>query len=75
MTRGVFGISRNPMYLGMTLALGGIAVLLRSASPWLAVFVFALLLQTVFITREERMLQEKFGDKFLEYCKSVRPWI
>ena len=63
------------MYLGMTLILLGIAVLLGSASPFAVVPVIAVLFDRVFIVPEERMLEETFGDHFREYRGRVRRWI
>lgn len=74
-TSGVFRISRHPMYLGMVLILIGVAVLMRSLTPFLVIPVFALLMELVFIKIEERMLQEKFGKAWLEYKQKVRRWI
>jgi len=73
-TDGVFRLTRNPMYLGMVLILLGIALLLGSTSPLLAVVVLAVLLDRVFITEEERMLEEVFGDAFRSYKARVRRW-
>ena len=74
-TDGIFSITRNPMYLGMTLILLGIAALLGSATPLVVVIVFLVLFDRVFITPEEIMLEETFGDDFRRYRKRVRKWI
>ena len=74
-TRGVFNISRNPMYLGMTLILLGIAALLGSVTPFVVVPVFTALLDRIFIVEEEQMLQATFGDRFRQYRHKVRRWI
>jgi protein-S-isoprenylcysteine O-methyltransferase Ste14 len=74
-TSGVFALTRNPMYLGLTLSLLGIVILLGSVTPILPVIVFPILLDRLFIPQEERMLEEAFGDRFLEYRSRVRRWI
>jgi protein-S-isoprenylcysteine O-methyltransferase Ste14 len=66
-TSDVFRISRHPMYLGFVLALIGIAVGLRSLTPYFIIPVFAVLMDRVFIQVEERMLEEKFGQAWLDY--------
>ncbi|HUH97760.1 MAG TPA: isoprenylcysteine carboxylmethyltransferase family protein [Anaerolineales bacterium] len=72
---GVFRISRNPMYLGFVLSLIGIAVLLRSLSPYLLILAFVILIQTLYITVEERMLGEKFGARWQDYKRTTRRWL
>lgn len=74
-TGGVFNISRNPMYLGMTLILLGLGALLGSATPFAIVPVFTVLLDRVFIVQEEKMLVDTFGDQFRQYRNQVRRWI
>ncbi len=74
-TGGVFNISRNPMYLGMTLILLGTGVLLGSVIPFAIVPVFAVLLDRIFIVEEEKMLEDTFGDQFRQYRNQVRRWI
>jgi protein-S-isoprenylcysteine O-methyltransferase Ste14 len=73
-TTGVFKISRHPMYLGMVLVLIGISIFLGSVTPYIVVVLFIILIQTLFITVEERMLAETFGDAWLEYKKNTRCW-
>ena len=74
-TDGVFRFSRNPMYLGMTASLLGIAILLGTATPFAIVPVFAVASDRVFIVPEERMLEQAFGDEFRQYRNRVRRWI
>ena len=74
-TGGVFGVTRNPMYLGMTLILLGIALLLGSATPLVVVIVLAVLFDRAFIAPEEKILEQTFGDQFREYRERVRKWI
>lgn len=74
-TSGVFGLSRNPIYLGMVLLCLGVA--LFAGSLWLLVStpVFAAVLQYGVIAREEAYLEEKFGADYLRYKARVRRWI
>jgi protein-S-isoprenylcysteine O-methyltransferase Ste14 len=53
----------------------GIAIILGTLSPFLAVIAFAVLLDRRFISAEERMLEETFGERFRAYRQRVRRWI
>ncbi|MBN1316880.1 MAG: isoprenylcysteine carboxylmethyltransferase family protein [Anaerolineales bacterium] len=74
-TSGVFRITRNPMYLGFVLILIGIALLLRSLSPFIVIIVFAILIDQIYIRVEERMLADKFGSEWDAYRQTTRRWI
>ena len=74
-TTGAFRVSRNPMYLGFVLILGGIALLLGSFSPWVVVAVFAVAMDRLFIRHEERALEQRFGAAWSEYRAKVRRWL
>jgi protein-S-isoprenylcysteine O-methyltransferase Ste14 len=74
-TRGVYSVSRNPMYASLATFLVMLAVLLSNL--WL---LFGSLFFVLFTTRfqiipEERFMQSKFGDAFLQYRKKVRRWL
>lgn len=75
LTGGVFGISRNPMYLGMSAILLGESLLFGSLSPFIVALIFTLLMHFRFIIAEEKMLEEKFGDDYIVYSDKVRRWI
>jgi protein-S-isoprenylcysteine O-methyltransferase Ste14 len=74
-TKGAFQISRNPMYLGFVLILVGIAVLMRSLTPFVIVIAFAVLMDRMYIQAEERMLAERFGPAWETYRKRTRRWL
>lgn len=74
-TQGPFRVSRNPIYLAMTLVLCGFAGFCGTLSPWLIPPLFVLLITQRFIRLEERMLEERFGAAYLAYKAQVRRWI
>lgn len=72
---GPFRLTRNPMYLQMVLACIGFAVALMNLWILLLTTVCAWLLQRLAIVPEERYLESKFGETYLEYKRRVRRWI
>ena len=74
-TDGMYRVTRNPMYLGMVVVLLGVAVLFGTASPFLLVPVFGWIIQTKFVAFEEVLMEETFGDEYIEYKKRVRRWL
>ncbi len=71
-TGGVFRLSRNPMYLGYVLILLGIAFIMGTASPFIIVLLFALLMDRVFIKHEERRLEAIFAETWFQYRSKIR---
>ena len=74
-TTGVYRLSRNPMYLGMVIAMIGVAWISGSASAWLVPPLFALTLWWRFIRGEEAMLADRFGTAYADYRGRVRRWV
>ena len=72
---GLFGYSRNPIYLGFCIATIGIGLVLNSW--WIIVSVAPLiyLLYFLVIRLEEAYLLRKFGDDYREYQRRVRRWL
>lgn len=69
---GAFKISRHPMYLGMALILLGAGFILGSITSFIGVVLFVTAMEIAFIPKEEKNLQEEFGEKFENYRKKVR---
>ena len=72
---GPYKFTRNPMYLGVTTALLGIAIYLGDLLAFLAPVIFFVFVSLRFIPREERLMEKLFGKKYLGYKKKVRRWI
>jgi len=74
-TTGIYGITRNPMYVGLTgLLLSWAAYLV---APW---SLFGPLFFVLYITRfqimpEERAMTAKFGAAYTDYKGRVRRWL
>jgi protein-S-isoprenylcysteine O-methyltransferase Ste14 len=74
-TSGPFGITRNPIYLALTLMLIGVAFVSGIAWFFLFAFIAAFATQKAAIEGEEKILAAKFGKKYRDYAKRVRRWI
>lgn len=74
-TSGVFSFSRNPMYSGMLLALTGTATIMNGITPWLLVVAFFAVIRGFFISKEEILMEQTFGEEYIAYKGSVRRWI
>jgi protein-S-isoprenylcysteine O-methyltransferase Ste14 len=74
-TRGVYRITRNPMYLGMALLLAAWALALGSAWAAAGPLAFGLYITRFQIGPEERALQALFGPAYADYCRRVRRWL
>ncbi len=74
-TSGIYQFTRNPMYVGLLLLLIGFAILQGSLSALMLVPLFMLILTRQQIIPEERILETKFGQRYLEYKMSVRRWL
>lgn len=72
---GVYGLTRNPMYLGMALAYAGLALLADSPAALLLLPVVLIVIDVGVIRREERYLETKFGPEYLRYKARVRRWL
>ena len=71
---GLFGVSRNPIFLGMVVMLLGLLLLLPTAVT-LTVTALGIVLIHVQVRLEEAFLTEKYGEEYRKYQMSVRRWI
>lgn len=74
-TSGPYRFSRNPLYLGGNAFIFFGAGLLLGSPTALVLTVLHLPLIDLFIRREEKQLEERFGEQWRWYRKRVRRWI
>jgi protein-S-isoprenylcysteine O-methyltransferase Ste14 len=73
-TDGPFRFRRNPIYMGEVLMFFGLAQL--TYNIWFAILapVFAVAVLQLAIVPEERHLEERFGQAYLDYKERTRRW-
>jgi protein-S-isoprenylcysteine O-methyltransferase Ste14 len=74
-TWGPYRFTRNPMYLGLTLAYLGEAGVLRQVWPVVLLPLVIAYLNWVVIPVEEEKLREVFGSDYNAYRANVRRWL
>ncbi len=72
---GVFSLSRNPIYLSITLLYIGITLLFSALWALLLLLPLLVIVQIGVVKREEIYLERKFGDEYLRYKTRVRRWV
>jgi len=71
---GVFGLSRNPIFLGMMITLLGLFLVIPNSVTLLTMVMGGVLIQ-VQVRLEEEFLARTHGEEYAEYRRSVRRWV
>jgi protein-S-isoprenylcysteine O-methyltransferase Ste14 len=74
-TDGIFRLSRNPMYVGLSLVGLGAALWCGAVSSLVLAAVFVLAADRWYIPFEEKMMKETFGGAFDHYAGRTRRWL
>jgi protein-S-isoprenylcysteine O-methyltransferase Ste14 len=74
-TSGPYARLRNPIYLADCLILLGVAELTKNVWFVIGAAVFAVLVTLLAILPEERHLERRFGEAYLNYKAKTRRWI
>jgi protein-S-isoprenylcysteine O-methyltransferase Ste14 len=72
---GPFRYSRNPLYVALFLMYIGLALSLNTLWPIVLLAVLFPLMHWGVVLREERYLDQKFGEVYSRYCAVTRRWI
>jgi len=74
-SKGVYQLSRNPMYVGLACCLLAWAIWLSYLLTWIGIPLFIAYMTRFQIIPEERALRLKFGKEYENYCLKVRRWL
>ena len=74
-SKGVYQLSRNPMYVGLACCLLAWVIWLSYLLTWIGILLFIAYMTRFQIIPEERALRLKFGKEYENYCLKVRRWL
>ena len=72
--RGVFKVSRNPIFSGMIVTLLGLFLVVPNVGTLVTLLV-GIILIGIQVRLEEDYLMRAHGNNYIEYCRNVRRWI
>ena len=72
---GIFGYTRNPMYLGLFILLFCFGYYFQNIFSILLSFAFVIYMNQFQIKPEERVLEQLFGAEYVDYKQKVRRWV
>ena len=72
---GIYGVTRNPIYVGFLMVLSGWAVYLQNVLALALVVLFVATVTQFQIRPEERILEERFGEEYIDYRRRVPRWL
>jgi protein-S-isoprenylcysteine O-methyltransferase Ste14 len=72
---GPFKLTRNPIYIALTLFYTGLSLLINTFWTLFLLPIVLLIINKGVIDREEQYLEDKFGEQYKHYKMHVRRWI
>jgi len=74
-TKGVYALSRNPMYLSLLFFYTGLSFIFGNFWNLILLPLLFFAVQEYVIKREEKYLGHRFGQFYLDYKQKVRRWL
>ncbi len=72
---GPYRYTRNPIYISFSTVYLGFGIAFNSGVTLLLLPLVIAIVDRVIITREEKYLEQRFGEEYLRYKAKVRRWI
>jgi protein-S-isoprenylcysteine O-methyltransferase Ste14 len=72
---GPYKYLRSPTHFGLFIMTLGFALIINSLFSAIFTIIAYMITKLFFLKREERMLEEKYGQTYRDYKKKVRNWI
>ncbi len=70
--RGPYKYFRSPTHIGLTLLVFGYGLISNALFVVVTTLIFAVVSRFVYVKKEEKILEEKYGNSYSEYKKKVR---
>ncbi len=74
-SNGIFRYTRNPIYLSGFILFIGISFITNSLIILILIIPLFFVIREGVVKREEKYLERKFGQEYLDYKKQVRRWV
>jgi protein-S-isoprenylcysteine O-methyltransferase Ste14 len=74
-TTGPFRFSRNPLYLALTLLYFGLTLAFNTWWGIVVLIPLLIIMHRGVVLREERYLEQKFGETYRKYRSTVRRYL
>ena len=74
-TSGPFRFSRNPLYLALTLLYSGLTLAFNTWWGIVVLIPLLIIMHRGVVLREERYLEQKFGETYPQYRSKVRRYL
>lgn len=72
---GPYRFTRHPLYLSMTVIYAGLALAVNAVVALVLLAVAVVLIDRGPMVREERYMEQRFGDAYRAYKARVRRWV
>jgi len=72
---GPYKFLRNPTHIGLFIMILGLSILINSFFSVVFVFLAHIISRIFFLRKEEKLLEKKYGQDYLNYKKKVKNWL
>lgn len=73
--RGPYKYNRSPTHVGLSVMTLGLGFLLNSAFSVILIVIAYFITKSIFLKKEEAILEKKYGKPYFDYKKKVRNWL
>ena len=72
---GPYKYSRNPTHIGIAIMTLGFGFIVNALFIIIFIIIAYFITGLIFLKEEERLLEQKYGQKYLDYKKKVKIWL
>lgn len=73
--RGPYKYSRNPTHVGLSIMTLGFGFILNSFFTVVFIIIASFITKFIFIRKEEKILENEYGQTYCNYKKKVKTWV